>query len=226
MKLKICGIREQIQQVADLQPDYMGFIFWAGSPRYFFGDIPELNDAIQKVGVFVNEDIEQVIHNTRQYKLQTIQLHGNESPAYCQKLRQKLNTHFNENTLNRIEPQERKFVKIIKAFSVQDDFDFSQLKSYEASCDYYLFDTKGEQPGGNGRVFNWQLLQAYPSQKSFFLSGGIGLEQLPQIHEFLLEPVAQYCHAVDVNSRFEIAPGLKNLNQLQEFKRRLPNNTR
>lgn len=200
MKLKVCGMKysENISEVAALQPDYMGFIFWEPSKRYFNGTIPNLSEKIKKVGVFVDAPIEAVIERVQHYQLQAVQLHGAESPSYCQQLK----------GMN---------IEIIKVFSVGAQFDFGQLKPYETGCDYYLFDTKGKLPGGNGYAFDWKLLENYPSTKPFFLSGGIGNEDAESLMDFLSKPESNYCYALDVNSKFEMEPGLKNVETLQEF---------
>ncbi|RXR19163.1 phosphoribosylanthranilate isomerase [Flavobacterium amnicola] len=192
MKLKICGMKypNNILETAQLKPDYLGFIFYEKSPRYFYGGLPTINPSIQKVGVFVNASLEEILAKIKQYDLQIIQLHGNESPEFCHLLK-----HIN--------------TTIIKVFAVDDAFEFSQIYPYESVCDYFLFDTKGKNPGGNGTSFNWQLLQQYPSKKPFFLSGGIGLEDIEKIKQLNL-PI----HAIDVNSKFESLPGLKNRQQL------------
>lgn len=189
MKLKICGMKypENILEVSQLLPDYMGFIFWEKSARFFDGKMPNLPESVQKVGVFVDATLEEIVSKIKKYNLDLIQLHGNETVEFCKNLK-KLGA------------------KIIKVFSVNDDFDFDILKKYEAVCDYFLFDTKGKLPGGNGIVFNWELLEKYNSTKPFFLSGGIGLEDLEKIKKINL-PI----HAIDVNSKFEIEPGLKNI---------------
>lgn len=194
---------ENIEQVAALQPDYLGFIFWEPSKRYFASEIPVVPERIKKVGVFVDAKIEEIMEKVETYDLQGVQLHGTESPEFCAVLEQHLK-------------QAR--VKIIKVFSVKEDFDFGLLEAYEDVCDYYMFDTKGKLPGGNGYAFNWEVLKAYPSTKPFFLSGGIGLESKEKITDFLKTPMARYCHAIDVNSRFEIEPGLKNIELLKKFK--------
>jgi phosphoribosylanthranilate isomerase len=202
MKLKICGMKypENIIEVGALLPDYMGFIFYEKSARYFNGTIPELIKTIKKVGVFVNESVENIIEKINEHNLQAVQLHGEETVEFCQELKNKID----------------KKIEIIKVFSVGDDFDFEVLKPFEAVCDYFLFDTKGKLPGGNGTTFDWKILKNYKSDKPFFLSGGIGLEEIAAIKNLKL-PV----YAIDVNSRFEIEPGLKNKNLLTNFKRKL-----
>jgi len=193
MKLKICGMKypENIDAVAQLLPDYMGFIFYDKSARYFENELPEIPESIVKVGVFVNASLDEILYKIRQYNLQTVQLHGNESPDFCALLR----------CIN---------VEIIKVFSIDDSFDFDVISAYENVCDYFLFDTKGEKPGGNGQTFNWQLLENYASKKPIFLSGGIGLTEIQKIKELKL-PI----HAIDINSKFETEPGVKNIELLK-----------
>jgi len=198
MKIKICGMKypDNILEVGALLPDYMGFIFWGKSARFFDGKNPELPESIKKVGVFVNESVENIIEKISKYNLQALQLHGKESVEFCQDLKSKIDDK----------------IEIIKVFSVGDDFDFDDLKPFENVCDYFLFDTKGKLPGGNGTTFDWKILQNYKSEKPFFLSGGIGVEEIPTIKNLKL-PI----YAIDVNSRFEIEPGLKNKNLLYSF---------
>ncbi len=204
LKLKVCGMNKNISAVATLKPDYLGFIFWKPSKRYFNNEIPAIPHSIKKVGVFVDAKISEIKHLAEQFELLYVQLHGKESPAFCDELKKQV-------------PQ----LKIIKVFSIKDDFNFEQLRHFEDVCDFYLFDTKGKLPGGNGYVFNWSVLKNYPSTKPYFLSGGIGLNELESIREFLKRPESQYCHAIDVNSKFEIEPGLKDIEKLKEFKRAL-----
>ncbi|WP_291967152.1 phosphoribosylanthranilate isomerase [Maribacter sp.] len=208
MKLKICGMKLNTSEVAQLRPDYLGFIFWEPSSRFFKGEIPELPHTINKVGVFVDAEIDYVKDMVSKHQLQSLQLHGHESPEYCTKIASELKK------LNHK-------VDIIKVFSIKDEFNFEELKPYENVCDYFLFDTKGKLPGGNGYTFNWSVLKNYPSNKPFFLSGGIGLNNLNKINEFMKTPESKYCYAIDVNSSFEIEPGLKNIEELQKFKEAL-----
>jgi phosphoribosylanthranilate isomerase len=211
MKLKVCGMKYQdnIEKVAALQPDYLGFIFYEKTPRHFSSKMPELPKHIKKVGVFVNEDLNTVIDTVNKFDLQAVQLHGEEAPYYCSILR-------NTKLINSSTPLE-----IIKVFPVKEGFNFEVLEPYEAVCDYFLFDTKGKQPGGNGYTFDWSLLNAYPSTKPFFLSGGIGLDQVEALKTFQDSKASTYCYAFDVNSKFETEPGLKNSSILREFIYRL-----
>jgi phosphoribosylanthranilate isomerase len=202
MKLKICGMKypDNILEVGSLLPDYMGFIFWEKSARYFDGIIPDLPKSIKKVGVFVNETVELILTQAQKYDLQAIQLHGHESAEFCLHLKSELDAE----------------IEMIKVFSVDDDFDFDALKPFETVCDYFLFDTKGKLPGGNGTTFDWKVLEKYPSSKPFFLSGGIGIEEMEAVKEILKTNLPIY--ALDVNSKFEIEPGLKNTEKLNSFK--------
>lgn len=209
VRFKVCGMkyRDNIEQVASLQPDYLGFIFYEKSARNFEEiNIPKLPNTVKKVGVFVNQDLDFVIEKINKHQLQAVQLHGHESPEYCEQLKR----HSDERNDEKIE--------IIKAFSIGDSFNFEVLKPYEAVCDYFLFDTKGKLPGGNGYTFNWSVLKKYTLTKPFFLSGGIGLNEIENVLSFLRKQESKYCHVIDVNSQFEIKPGLKNIEKLKEFK--------
>ncbi|WP_273567733.1 phosphoribosylanthranilate isomerase [Maribacter halichondriae] len=204
-------------EVATLRPDYLGFIFWEPSKRFFNGQIPSLPLGIKKVGVFVDASLEVVLEKIEKYGLWGVQLHGDESPEYCEQLKAKCHAELVE-----AHSKDLQKVQLIKVFSIKDNFDFSILASYEEVCDYYLFDTKGKLPGGNGYTFNWKVLENYPSTKPYFLSGGIGLKEVESVKEFMQRPESKYCYAIDVNSRFEIEPGLKNIVKLKEFKKLYP----
>lgn len=203
-------------EVAQLQPDFLGFIFWEPSSRYFEGDMPQLPSSIKKVGVFVDASVEEVLEKVAQYQLDAVQLHGRETPEYCH------NLHHAElvSASHRVETSKQVWgdqLEIIKVFPIKDDFDFSILKAYEDVCDYFLFDTKGKLPGGNGYTFDWSVLENYPSTKPFFLSGGIGLDSVDKLTDFLNSPASQFCFALDVNSKFETKPGLKDITSLKTF---------
>lgn len=206
MKLKVCGMKypENMLAVANLQPDYLGFIFWEPSSRFFNGTMANIPADIKKVGVFVDASISDIVNTITTYDLQAVQLHGKESPDFCKALSSELQG-----------------IEIIKVFSIKDDFDFQLLSPYEKVCDYFLFDTKGKLPGGNGYTFSWEVLQAYPSTKPYFLSGGIGLEEAGKVTEFLSRPESEYCYAIDVNSKFEIKPGEKDIALLKAFKQNI-----
>ena len=201
MKLKVCGMRydDNIREIAAIEPDYMGFIFFEGSARHVSESIPTLSPSIKKVGVFVNASYDTIVEKINTHDLQAVQLHGEETPEFCKSL-QRLN------------------IEIIKVFSIKNEFNFDVLNLYESVCDFYLFDTKGPLAGGNGYCFDWSVLEDYPSTKPYFLSGGIGLENVDQLQAFKNSTATTYCHAVDVNSKFEIAPAKKNKELLEKFK--------
>lgn len=207
LKLKVCGMNKNTSEIAALKPDYLGFIFWKPSKRYFEGSMPSIPHSVKKVGVFVDATILEIADKVKTFGLLLVQLHGKETASYCDELKKAL-------------PQ----LKIIKVFSIKDDFDFGLLEHFEDVCDYYLFDTKGKLPGGNGYGFNWDVLKNYPSTKPYFLSGGIGLEEIESIKGFMNQPESQYCEVIDVNSKFEDKPGLKNIEKLKMFKKLLTEN--
>ncbi|TDN88730.1 phosphoribosylanthranilate isomerase [Salegentibacter sp. 24] len=197
---------ENISKVARLQPDYMGFIFYKKTPRHFDAEIPEIPSKIKKTGVFVNEAIDVILEKVKKHDLNAIQLHGEESAAFCAELK----ILFTQTP-----------VEIIKVFSANDDFDFKLLKDFENVIDYFLFDTKGKNKGGNGITFNWEILKNYPSNRPFFLSGGIGPQEVEEIKElqtyFLKKGKDNLLYAIDVNSKFEDQPGQKNIENLEGF---------
>ncbi|GGF61686.1 phosphoribosylanthranilate isomerase [Wenyingzhuangia marina] len=204
MKTKVCGMKykENIKAVAGLQPDYMGFIFYPKSPRNFEGEIPEIDENIKKTGVFVNAPIGDVVQKVNQYGFKAVQLHGSESVEYCQEL--------NSYDLD---------IELFKVFSIKDEFDFSVLAAYESFVDYFLFDTKGKDKGGNGYTFDWSVLKNYPSKKPFILSGGIGVEEIEKVKEILKTDLPIY--ALDINSKFEVEGVEKDVNLLQQFFREI-----
>ncbi len=205
MKIKICGMKYNTQEVAALQPDYLGFIFYEKSKRDF-GDleIPELPEGIDRVGVFVDADIAFAKAKITQHNLKVIQLHGSESPEYIKELQGCL-------------VECSRDLKIWKVFGIKDSFDFEQLIPYEGLVDAFLFDTKGKEKGGNGYTFDWSVLKNYTSQTPIILSGGIGLEEVEKVKEILATDLPII--ALDVNSKFEDKPGLKNIEKLTEFKK-------
>jgi phosphoribosylanthranilate isomerase len=188
-----------IVEVAMLNPDYMGFIFYERSPRYA-GELNQvvldiLSPGTLPVGVFVNPKMGQMIETAKNYRFKILQLHGNETPEYCAELKSKYKC------------------SIIKAFGIKSEDDFFHVHDYEEICDYFLFDTKTEQYGGSGQKFDHSLLVNYKGAKPFFLSGGITLNDLENIRNNRHE----LCLAIDVNSGFEISPGIKNLEQIKKL---------
>ena len=205
MKIKICGLKfeSNIISLSKLEPDYMGFIFWNKSKRHVKGSTPNLSETkIKKTGVFVNADFENIKAKTYSHKLKAIQLHGQESPEFCKKIK-------------------NLGVEIIKAFSVDENFNFDILEKYDLFSDYFLFDTRGKSPGGNGISFNWEILKNYKYKKKFFLSGGIGLESVDAIKKIKNLDIPLFC--IDINSRFELNPGKKNIELIKSFKNNLEN---
>ncbi|MEN8765344.1 MAG: phosphoribosylanthranilate isomerase [Wenyingzhuangia sp.] len=200
MKIKVCGMKfsENLKAVAGLQPDYMGFIFYEKSLRHFEGEIPVLNQNIKKTGVFVNASIDEVLQKVHQYGFKAIQLHGSESVAYCKEL--------SSHDLD---------IELFKVFSIKDEFDFSVLKDYEPFVHCFLFDTKGKDKGGNGYTFDWSVLKKYPSTKPFILSGGIGVDQIEKVKEIMSTGLPIY--ALDINSKFEKEPAVKDMVLLRQF---------
>jgi phosphoribosylanthranilate isomerase len=203
IKIKICGIKENVNDVAQLQPDYMGFIFYKDSPRNYDTLPPPPHQQIRKVGVFVDATAIEILDRVKKFELDIVQLHGNESPEFCQELKSSgLSSGKNK-------------VEIWKVFSIDDQFSFSELECYEEVADKFLLDTKGAQKGGNGYPFNWKLLEKYTSEKPFILSGGIGIDQLKALKNILRSDLPIY--AVDINSRFETSPGMKDIESLSQF---------
>ena len=205
MKIKICGLKfkSNILGLSKLEPDYMGFVFWEKSKRLVIGSTPNLSQTkIKKTGVFVNADFEKIKDKVRVHKLEAIQLHGLESPEFCEKIKDL-------------------GVEIIKAFSIDENFNFNVLEKYELCSDYFLFDTKGKSPGGNGISFDWEILRNYKYEKKFFLSGGISIESINAIKKIKKLSLPLFC--VDINSRFELNPGEKNIELIKSFKNSLEN---
>ena len=203
------GSSENILEMSQLRPDYLGFIFFEKSPRNFLGEIPVLPDFIKKTGVFVNASKDFILEKAKKFDFKAIQLHGDESAEFCSELKKK-SASDSEN------------ITLIKVFSVKENFDFDTLKPYEEIVDFFLFDTGGKNRGGNGVTFNWELLYNYPLETPFILSGGIGLEEAVKIKElqqvFAKKNKEHVFYGIDVNSRFEDAPGIKNFSKLKEFK--------
>ncbi|MBO2007739.1 phosphoribosylanthranilate isomerase [Hymenobacter negativus] len=199
--VKVCGMRDAaaLAEVAALEPDFLGFIFAPKSPRYV-GDslapalVQALPPAIWKVGVFVNETTENILATAERFGLAAAQLHGQESPAQCEELGEA-------------------GLLVMKAFSVGRTLDVAALLPYVPYCDFFLFDTPGAAPGGNGTVFDWSVLAGYSLPVPYFLAGGLGLEHAPALKALRLPGLVGF----DVNSRFETAPGVKDANRVGEM---------
>ncbi len=211
LKIKVCGMCdvENIKVITQLQPDYIGFIFYEKSPRFVFGNpnfqLSTFNFQLtKKVGVFVNESVEKMCETAQKYKLDVLQLHGGETPVQCLQVQEEFS--------------------IIKAFSIAGADDFQQTADYEGCCDYFLFDTKTSPSfnpspqervvyGGSGVKFDWQLLEHYQGKTPFFLSGGIDMDDVPVINKIAHPQL----FGVDINSRFEISPGIKDIEKVRQF---------
>jgi len=190
--------------VAGAAPDYVGFIHHEDSPRDVSNlkmkfVVQSLPEHIEPVAVFVNADVDFAKGKIAENGYTHVQLHGNEGPEYCRNLMSE--------------------VKIIKTFHIEKEFDFSSLQDYEQVCDYYLFDTSGAQRGGTGKKFDWELLKKYEGDKPFFLSGGIGPDDVPKIQSLVMQSL----FAIDVNSKFEIEPAVKDSGMLGVFIKALRN---
>ncbi len=196
MKIKICGMTDidNISRILFLEPDYLGFIFYPKSPRYAVGRLkPEMLNIIPKcvkrVGVFVDAGEAEIMQMVQTYGLQVIQLHGHESVELCAQLKQR-------------------GLEVIKVFSISQSSDFDGISAYDEVVDYYLFDTKTKQYGGSGLAFEWQLILRQPIRKPWFLSGGIGEDNIAQAAQI-------GAYALDLNSKFEVQPGVKDYDRLQ-----------
>ena len=191
---------ENIREVEALGIDVIGFIFWPKSSRCVSTRPDYLPVNAKRAGVFVNEDIEQVKRIAVDYALDIIQLHGNESPEYARNLRNWI---------------------VIKAFNIASEEDLESTVIYDGAVDYFLFDTKGKAVGGNGEKFDWEVLASYNGQTPFILSGGIGPDDTERIQTFY----HPQCIGIDLNSRFELSPGLKDITALRRFLSQLPHNS-
>ena len=206
MKIKVCGMREDanIKGVADLRPDFMGFIFYRRSPRYFGEDREGMlirmvaERGIEPVGVTVDEGEESILNLSEKYGLRTFQLHGGESPELCASLR------------------ERGF-KVIKAIGIGGERGVETLGRYAGAVDMFLLDTACAEKGGSGVKFDWRVLESYEAEEPFLLSGGIG----PDDYEVIKGIRHRRFAGIDLNSRFETAPGLKDREKLESFMNRL-----
>ena len=187
---------DNIREVEALGIDLMGLIFWPKSKRYVAERPQDLPTKVQKVGVFVDATLEDIRQHIQDYQLDIIQLHGHETPEFIAQL-SIINFQFS----------------IFKAFNIATAEDLAQTKPYEGIVDYFLFDTKAQLPGGSGEQFDWSVLSHYEGTTPFLLSGGIGPDDAERIKSFH----HPRCIGIDLNSRFEIAPGLKDVNQLREF---------
>lgn len=202
--IKICGMKysPNILAVAALKPDFMGFIFYPKSPRFAEPlDALVLNalpDNIKKIGVFVNESEENILTAVYKYKLDGVQLHGTELVALCKELREA-------------------GLIVLKAFPIAEAYNFKVTKAYAGVCDYFLFDTKTDAYGGSGVKFNWAMLKEYVGETPFLLSGGLTADDAEAILKIKHPKMA----GIDLNSKFEVSPGMKNVELLKDFLKEL-----
>ena len=197
MIIKVCGMRDadNIRAVEALGIDLMGFIFWPHSSRYVGAKPSYLPENCQRVGVFVDASVQDILAAVQDFRLDIVQLHGHETPEMIAGLKESV------------------AVRVVNALAVNGPEDLAQTAAYEDVCDAFLFDTKGRLPGGNGQQFDWNVLRFYTGRLPFLLSGGIGPEDAQRIREFDVPG----CIGIDLNSRFETAPGLKDVEALRTF---------
>jgi phosphoribosylanthranilate isomerase len=204
MRVKVCGMTQpdQVEALAAMGVTFAGFIFYPKSPRYVFKhmtttQIRKFNN-INKVGVFVNAPIEEVLHLVDECRLHMVQLHGDEPPKYCEKIAD--------------------YVSVVKAFRLSDNDSVEwMIRPYMDVCDMFMFDTMGAGYGGTGKKFDWSMLKNSTIGKPFFLSGGIEPGDEEELMAFSQEPVAKALFAIDINSKFELSPGVKDLDKVKAF---------
>ena len=205
MKIKVCGntLPQQISALDDLGITFAGFIFYPKSPRYMAMKInaekmKQIKGKIIKVGVFVNPTYEELMRSVDDYRLDMVQLHGDESPKFCDKIAD--------------------YISVIKAFRLSDnDSVMHMMVPYRDVCDFFMFDTLGAGYGGTGKKFDWTILQKTPPIKPYFLSGGIESGDEKKLEEFIDTPAGEKLFAIDINTRFEIGPGVKDLKSIKKF---------
>jgi phosphoribosylanthranilate isomerase len=204
MRVKVCGMTqiEQVEQLPGLGATFAGFIFYPKSPRYVFRhltttDLRKQNN-INKVGVFVNASVDEVLLMVDECRLHMVQLHGDETPRQCEKIAD--------------------YVSVVKAFRISENDNIEwMIRPYMDVCDMFMFDTMGAGYGGTGKKFNWNMLQNITVGKPFFLSGGIEPGDELSLRNFEQEPVGKALFAVDINSKFEISPGVKDMEKVGQF---------
>ncbi|HEV3250226.1 MAG TPA: phosphoribosylanthranilate isomerase [Puia sp.] len=205
MRVKVCGMTqlEQVRKLDEAGVDFAGFIFYPKSPRFVGkhlkpAHLKKAKLRLGKVGVFVNAPYEELMRQVDEYGLDIVQLHGDETPRLCEQI--------------------ANYITVIKVFRLGDDDPIDWLiRPYQEACDMFLFDTEGAGYGGTGKKFNWDLLKNASIEKLFFLSGGIEPGDIERLKEFSLEPVAKKLFSIDINSKFETSPGIKNLEKVEGF---------
>lgn len=205
MRIKVCGLTlpEQAGALEEIGVTLAGFIFYPKSPRYMANKISpdkmkQIKGRIAKVGVFVNATYDELMKTVEEYRLDMVQLHGDETPKYCEKIAD--------------------YISVIKAFRLGENDNVEWMsRPYQDVCDMFMFDTMGAGYGGTGKKFNWDVLKKSTINKPFFLSGGIEPGDEQKLKEFQDEPVAKNLFAIDINSKFEITAGVKNMERVKEF---------
>jgi phosphoribosylanthranilate isomerase len=204
-RVKVCGLTNinQVCQLNELGVEFAGFNFYRRSPRYVYKSLPsttikKLRGKINKVGIFVDEDADELLRTVDDCGLYLVQLHGNESPRYCEKI--------------------SNYITVIKAFRLSDDDNVEwKIKDYYDAADMFMFDTETTAFGGSGKKFNWEILKELKINKPFFLAGGISPEDADEIKKFAQQNVAKDLFAVDINSKFEVMPGVKDIDVIKNF---------
>jgi phosphoribosylanthranilate isomerase len=205
MRVKVCGMTqlEQVRKLDEAGVDFAGFIFYPKSPRFVGkhlkpAHLKKAKLRLGKVGVFVNAPYEELMKQVDEYGLDIVQLHGDETPRICEQI--------------------ANYITVIKVFRLGDDDPIDWLiRPYQEACDMFLFDTEGAGYGGTGKKFNWDLLKNASIEKLFFLSGGIEPGDIDRLKDFSREPVAKKLFSIDINSKFETSPGVKNLDKIEGF---------
>ncbi len=205
MKIKVCGntLPQQVNALDDLGITFAGFIFYPKSPRYMPMKISaekmrQIKGKIIKVGVFVNPTYDELMKTVDEYRLDMVQLHGDENPKFCDKIAD--------------------YISVIKAFRLSDNDSIMHMtQPYNEVCDFFMFDTLGAGYGGTGKKFEWTVLQNSPPVKPYFLSGGIEVGDEARLGDFLETDAGEKLFAIDINTKFEIGPGVKDLNSIKKF---------
>lgn len=205
MKIKVCGntLPQQVTALDDIGITFAGFIFYPKSPRYMATKISadkmrQIKGKIIKVGVFVNPTHEELMKTVEDHRLDMVQLHGDESPKFCDRIAD--------------------YISVIKAFRMSDNDSVHHMtQPYMDVCDFFMFDTLGVGYGGTGKKFDWDILQKSPPQKPYFLSGGIEVGDDVKLGEFISTPGGEKLFAIDINTKFEIGPGVKDLSTIKKF---------
>ena len=209
MRIKVCGLTDvnQVRQLNDLGIEFAGFNFYPRSPRYVYKNMPAtaiktIRSKINKVGIFVNENPEELLRTVDECGLYLVQLHGDESPRYCERI--------------------SNYVGVIKVFRLSENDNIEwKIKDYYDAADMFMFDTESSSYGGAGKKFNWKILKDQQINKPFFLAGGISANDVEELKLFEKEKVAKDLFAIDINSQFEMMPGVKNIDLIKAFRKKL-----